>query len=52
MKDLIKTYLNEYINANNLKLTEEQYEAAYNGVEGWLTSTLPDAVSDSITAAI
>ena len=52
MRELIEEYLNAYIVANDLKLTDEQYKQAYNGVEFWLTTNLPDAASDSITNVI
>lgn len=51
MKEVIEEALGEYIGANNLKLTDEQYQAAYRGVEFWLQTTIPDAASDAITAA-
>lgn len=49
MKALIEESLDEYIQSNNLTLTDEQYQTAYKGVEFWLTTNLPDAASDSIT---
>ncbi|MGX1195815.1 hypothetical protein [Metabacillus sp. SLBN-84] len=52
MKNVIEEYLDAYITANNLKLTDEQYQRAYNGVEFWLTTNLPDAASDSVTNVI
>lgn len=51
MKELIKEYLDAYIESNGLTLNDEQYQNAYNGVKFWLTTTLPDAVSDAITSA-
>lgn len=48
MKELIEQYLNEYIAEKNLTLTNEQYQRAYKGVEFWLSTALPDAVSDSV----
>ena len=52
MKELIEEYLDMYITANGLTLTDEQYKQAYKGVEFWLTTSLPDAASDAITNAI
>ena len=52
MRELIEQYLNAYIETNNLKLTDEQYEHAYNGVEYWLTSALPEAAGDSVKNAL
>lgn len=50
--ELIERYLDEYINVNNIKLTEQQYDAAYKSLEFWLMSNLPDAVSGSIATAM
>lgn len=52
MKKLISEYLDAYIQSNNLTLTETQYEQAYRGVEYWLTTNLPEAVSDSVTGVV
>jgi len=49
MHQLINEYIAMYAESNNLQLTKEQCEAAHAGVAYWLTETLPDAVSDSIT---
>lgn len=48
MKELIKEYLDAYIESNGLTLNNEQYKKAYDGVEYWLTTNLPDVVSDSV----
>lgn len=52
MKELIEEYLDNYIESNNLSLTEEEYRSAYKGVEYWLTTNLPDAASDAVTSAV
>lgn len=49
MKDLISEYLDMYLDANNVTLTDEQRRQVSSNVEHWLCTNLPDAVGDSIT---
>ena len=49
MYQLIDEYINMYAESNNVQLTDAQRNDIHRGVTYWLTETLPDAVSDTIT---
>lgn len=50
MNETIKEYLDNHINEHQMALTQEQYQDVYNGVEYWFLMTLPEAISDAISA--
>ncbi|QST02684.1 hypothetical protein IMZ31_19230 (plasmid) [Pontibacillus sp. ALD_SL1] len=50
-RDFVFQQIQAYAEEQGINLSDEQIENATNGVDYWLTTTIPESISDAISYA-
>ena len=47
-REFIKTSIEDYLDIQEIEVTDEQFKRIYNGVQNWLNENMEEAISESV----